>query len=113
MEALEDLQEEESKRGRKGKKNKKNERKNRRRQRKAKRTHSHIHIPHGNSGETDDIDVVNEFYKMSEEEQAEIMIVLKPVAFFRCIMTDFQQACNIYIEEHTESAIEKIESLPN
>ena len=68
--------------------------------RKCSRTHSHIHIPHGHGGETDDIDVVKEFYKLSEYEQAEIMILLKPISFFRCVMGDFEQACHMYMDEY-------------
>ena len=100
LEALEELQEEEAEKLSGGKKNKNNS-KDKKMKRKSSRTHSHIHIPHGHGGETDDIDVVKEFYKLSEYEQAEIMILLKPISFFRCVMGDFEQACHMYMDEHT------------
>ena len=109
LEALEEVQDEEGKRRRGQRKEKKQRRKNNKKARKNKRqderrTHSHIHIPAGQD-KSEDIDIVKEFHKMSEVDEAKIMLLLQPIAFIRCVMTDFNEACGMYIDETTRQAL--------
>lgn len=67
--------------------------------------HSHIHISKGDQAEEEDIDIVEEFHKRSDYEQAEIMLMIRPITFFKCIKNYFDDSCQSFIESSLESVV--------
>lgn len=67
--------------------------------------HSHIHIPKGNKDDETDIDIVEEFAKLTSDEKKDVMMMLRPITFFRGIMDFFDITCEAFIGSSLETTL--------